>query len=201
VLPSRPGKTLPLVVWLHGGLGANDPSKGAKAARNLAVWADTSGFALLCPSAWPASPWPSPSAQSRLEQLIALASREKRIGKGAIVIAGSSDGGTGALWLAGQMRPSLGKRLQGVAVWSCNPSVLERYGQEFDPRLLSGLPVRWAQGGRDRLFALEDVRHWWNRCLAAKIRLQPHPQELAGHDMADWAADQGLMGAWVRTLK
>jgi dienelactone hydrolase len=201
VLPGKAKGKLPLVIWLHGGLGANDPAKGAKAARNMAAWADSSGFALLCPSAWPASPWFSPSAQARVEALITQASLDKNIGKGAIVLAGTSDGGTGALWLAGQMRPGLGNRLRAVAVWSCNPSVLANYGLAFEPRALSGLPLRWAQGGRDRLFALQDVRQWWNQCLAARVKLQSHPVENAGHDMADWQADQSAFGAWIKTLK
>lgn len=202
VLPGHPKGKVTLVIWLHGGLGANDPAKGSKAAHNMAAWADTSGFALLCPSAWPASPWFAPDAQVRLQKLVALASKEARIGAGGrIVLAGTSDGGTGALWLASQLRPAFGKRLKAVAVWSCNPSVLGNYGLEFRPGALSGLTVRWAQGGNDRLFALEDVRGWWNRCLAAKVRLESRPVPMAGHDMADWTADQNAFGSWLRALK
>jgi hypothetical protein len=79
--------------------------------------------------------------------------------------------------------------------------VLENYGLEFQPRDLAGLRLRWAQGGQDRLFALDDVRQWWNRCLAARVQLEARPVESAGHDMADWQADQGSFGSWLRALK
>lgn len=201
VLPGQFKGRKTLVVWLHGGIGANDPGKGLKAARNMKEWADTSGFALLCPSAWPASPWPTAQAKNRLESLVAAASKAKGLKDAPVVLAGTSDGGAGALWLAGELRPKLGKRLSAVAVWSCNPSMLGNYGVEFQPRTLAGTKVRWAQGGRDRLFALEDVRQWWNLCLAARVKLEAHPVELAGHDMADWTADQNAFGAWVRGLR
>ncbi|HQF53495.1 MAG TPA: hypothetical protein PK208_00095, partial [Fibrobacteria bacterium] len=69
-------KKLPLVVWLHGGLGANNPSKGIAAAGNMAAtWGDSGAFALLAPSAWPASPWWSETAAQRIVDLVAKAAK------------------------------------------------------------------------------------------------------------------------------
>jgi len=200
VLPSHPKGKLALVVWLHGGIGANDPAKGIKAATNMLVWADSSNFALLCPSAWPASPWWTPEANRRILDLIRQCGKNPQIDANRIVLAGTSDGGAGALWNVQGVRQQLGKRLKGVAVWSCNPSVLGNYGQAISLASFSGLPVRWAQGGRDRLFALDDVRAWWGQFIAARAKLEPHPIEMAGHDMADWQQDQGTVGAWIRKL-
>lgn len=201
VVPAKAHGKLPLVVWLHGGIGANNPAKGLEAARNFSTWADTSGFTLLCPSAWPASPWWSASARQRLEKLLVIAAKDSHVDGHRIVFAGTSDGGAGILWLTQELRPSLGKRLKGVAVWSCDPSVLQNYGVSLDPRAFAGLPVRWSQGGNDRLFPLEDVRQWWNRFIVAHAKLESHPVLWAGHDLVDWQADLGQLGAWVRKLR
>jgi len=200
VLPSRAGGKAPLVIWLHGGIGANDPAKGIKAATNMQLWADSSNFALLCPSAWPTSPWWTPEATGRILDLVRQCSKNPRIDANRIILTGTSDGGAGALWNVKGLRGVLGKRLKGVAVWSCNPSVLGNYGEAISLGSFSGLPVRWAQGGRDRLFALDDVRGWWGQFIAARAKLEPHPVEMAGHDMADWQQDQGTLGAWIRKL-
>ncbi len=201
VLPSHAKGKVPLVIWLHGGIGANNPAKGVEAARNFTAWADTSGFALLCPSAWPASPWWSASARARVAGLIATVSKNPHVDGSRLIFSGTSDGGIGILWMAQELRPSLGKRLRGIAVWSCDPTVLVNSGVAFNPRALAGLPVRWAEGGNDRLFPLADVRQWWNRFIAAGVRLEAHPVAWAGHDLVDWKADLMTFGAWVRQRK
>jgi len=205
VLPGRPESRaaksrskVPLVVWLHGGIGANNPSKGLLAAQGFAAWADSGRFALLAPSAWPASPWWSASAQARIADLVAQASRRPGIDASRIVLAGVSDGGSGALWLASRLRGDWGIRLRGVAVWSTDPSVLVAQGVPFDPSALKGLPVRWTAGERDRLYPMEDVATWWDRLRGAGVGLDAHDDPLADHDLAFHQADLGRFPAWLR---
>jgi len=49
----------------------------------------------------------------------------------------------GALWLATKLRDKLGKRIKGVAVWSCDPDVLGSQGATWSPNTLKGIPLRW----------------------------------------------------------
>lgn len=199
VVPRRaPTAKLPLVVWLHGGIGANNPSKGLAAAAGFVSWADSGGFALLAPSAWPASPWWSATALARIGELILRAGATPGVDASRVFLAGVSDGGSGALWLAGHLAGRKGMRLRGVAVWSTDPSVLVSRGVPFDPAPLVGLPVRWTAGGRDRLYPFEDVAQWWTRFLQAGVKLESRHDPQADHDLSFHRADLGRFPAWVR---
>lgn len=203
VVPSgaTKGKTkgYPLVVWLHGGLGANNPAKGLQAAPGFAALADSGRFALLAPSAWPASPWWSASARDRLLALLDAATRKPGVDASRIVLAGASDGGTGALWLAVALRGAWGGKLRGVAVWSTNPSVLEGRGATLDVSGLAGLAIRWRAGSLDRLYDPRDVAGWWRRLEGAGAVLDTRLDPLAGHDMIDHQADLATFPTWVRS--
>lgn len=197
----KAGNAVPLVVWLHGGLGANNPAKGLQAAPGFAPLVDTGGFALLAPSAWPASPWWSPSARDRLVALVEAASRRRGVDGTRIVLAGASDGGTGALWLAASLNVAWKGRLRGVAVWSTNPSVLEGRGATLDAPGLRGIPVRWRAGSLDRLYSPTDVTRWWNRLGALGVDLDTRLDPLAGHDMVDHQADLATFPRWVARIR
>lgn len=193
-------KPVPLVVWFHGGIGANNPAKGVPAASNMAsTWADSGRFALVAPSAWPASPWWTPEAAHRTGAAIDSALARKGVDKKRVIFAGASDGGTGALWLAGALRKPLGARLKGVAVWSCNPGILQNQGISLDEASLVGLPVRWTAGGRDHLYPLDGVRTWWTRFQRLGIPLQTQELPEADHDLAFHGKDLALFPAWVVT--
>lgn len=189
---------LPLVVWMHGGLGANNPAKGLQAAPGFASLADSGRFVFLAPSAWPASPWWSVSARERVLALIRISSSRTGVDATRIVFAGVSDGGTGALWLASTSRSALGDRLRGVAVWSTNPSVLEGRGARLDVPALNGVPVRWRAGAHDRLYAPQDVANWWEILRKAGVVLDASMDPVAGHDLADHKADLALFPLWLR---
>lgn len=189
----------PLVVWFHGGLGANNPQKGIPAAANMATtWGDSGAFALLAPSAWPASPWWSDDAAVRVLELVDSASRRPGVDGSRLILAGVSDGGTGALWLAAKLRAKFGKRLKGVAVWSCDPDVLTSRGGTWTPGALKGIPVRWTAGGRDHLFPLDQVRGWWARCAREKLVVEKHEDPDADHDLMFHKADVAKFPAWAR---
>lgn len=201
VVPSRsraPKAGLPLVVWLHGGIGANNPSKGLVAASGFVSWADSGGFALLAPSAWPMSPWWSASAQSRLVELVDRAGKTAGVDASRVVLVGVSDGGSGALWLAAHLRPVWGAKLRGVAVWSTDPSVLTSRGVSLEASSLAGLPVRWTAGGRDRLYPFEDVRGWWTALEQGGVKLETRFDPQADHDLSFHQADLGRFPAWLR---
>jgi len=198
VVPLRASGKRPLVVWFHGGIGANNPSKGVLAASAFAAWADSCGFALLVPSAWPASPWWSASAASRLEGHLRQAGKTRGVDAGRVVFAGVSDGGSGALWLAARMSGAGARTVRGVAVWSTDPSVLVAQGIPLDPASLKGMPVRWTAGGRDRLYPVSDVQAWWDRFRAASVPLESRLDPTADHDMAWHQQDFARFPAWAR---
>lgn len=192
-------KKLPLVVWLHGGIGANNPAKGVVAANNMtANWGDSGAFALLGPSAWPASPWWTNSAADRVDDLVERASRRPGVDASKIVLSGVSDGGSGALWIASALRKRWGARLKGVAIWSANPDVMFLQQVPWDPATLKGLAVRWTAGGRDHLYPPERIRYWWEQCAANGIKLQSRENTAADHDLKFHQADLALFPAWVR---
>ena len=192
-------KKLPLVVWLHGGIGANNPAKGVAAAFNMTTnWADSGSFALLGPSAWPASPWWTKEAANRVADLVEQASRRPGIDASKIVLSGVSDGGSGALWIASALRKRWGNRLRGVAIWSANPDVMFMQQVSWDPIPLKGLAVRWTAGGQDHLYPLERIHYWWEQCKTDGIKLQTHENPTADHDLKFHQADLALFPAWVR---
>ena len=191
-------KKLPLVVWLHGGIGANNQAKGVAAANNMAAtWGDSAAFALVAPSAWPASPWWSQEAAMRVADFVGKASRKPGVDGSRIVLAGVSDGGSGALWLSAALRKMLGAKLKGVAIWSTDPDVMLAQNVPWNPGQLKGMPVRWTAGGRDRLYPVERIHAWWEACQGAGIRLEPHDTPEADHDLQFHAADLALFPSWV----
>lgn len=192
-------RKLPLVVWLHGGLGANNPAKGVAAASNMtANWGDSTSFALLGPSAWPTSPWWSPDAARRVADLVAQASTRPEVDGSKIVLSGVSDGGSGALWIASALRKRFGSKLKGVAIWSADPDVMVMQGVPWDPASLKGLPVRWTAGGQDHLYPISRIHFWWRQCQANGVELQPNETSAADHDLKFHQADLSLFPAWVR---
>lgn len=192
-------KKLPLVVWLHGGIGANNPAKGVAAANNMvATWGEAGAFALLGPSAWPASPWWTNDAAERVARLVEQAARRPGIDASRIVLAGASDGGGGALWIASALRKRWGSRLRGVAIWSANPDVIIAQRVAWDPAVLEGLAVRWTAGGRDHLYPMGRIKHWWGQCAVNGIKLQSHENPTADHDLKFHQTDLALFPAWVR---
>ncbi|MEN9308752.1 MAG: hypothetical protein RL173_2684 [Fibrobacterota bacterium] len=192
-------KKLPLVVWLHGGIGANNPAKGVAAATNMAsTWGDSGTFALVAPSAWPASPWWSSDAALRVTEFVNMASRRPGVDGTRIVLAGASDGGSGALWIAASLRTKFGKTLKGVAIWSAAPDVLVSQGVPWKPSEIKGVPLRWTAGGHDRLYPLERIHFWWEACQAAGIPLDPHENPTADHDLKFHGPDLAMFPAWVR---
>ncbi len=192
-------KKLPLVVWLHGGLGANNPAKGLAAASNMsATWGDSGAFALLAPSAWPASPWWSEDAARRIEDLLAKAAKVPGVDAGRIVLAGASDGGSGSLWLSVRLRRDLKGRLKGAAIWSADPDAMEMQGISWNPAPLKGTALRWTAGTGDRLYPIERIRFWWDRCRAAGIRLESNETPGADHDLQFHKADLALFPDWIR---
>ncbi|MCB9497320.1 MAG: hypothetical protein H6686_10595 [Fibrobacteria bacterium] len=207
VVPNPPGSLdpaqarkwkAPLVVWLHGGIGADDPAKGLRAAVGFAPWADSGGFALLAPSAWPASPWWSASALERVEAQIRIAQKTQGVDSRSLVLAGVSDGGAGALWMAQRLRGVPELHLRAVAVWSANPSVLISRGASFDPVSLGGMPVRWTAGGRDRLYSFPEVAAWWELLRRSGVDLESHYNPGADHDLSQHQEDMGKFPAWRR---
>lgn len=199
-IPGGKGRK-PLVVWLHGGIGANNPAKGVAAAANMAAtWGDSGAFALVAPSAWPASPWWGQEAVGRLEAVVAAAARNRGVDPDRIVVAGVSDGGSGSLWLSSRLRAAWGKRLKGVAVWSTDPDVLSMQGADWNPSSLRGLALRWTAGGRDRLYPLERVRLWWGECERQGVLLERHEDPQADHDLSFHQADLARFPAWVRRV-
>jgi len=197
-VPASKGKK-PLVVWLHGGIGANNPAKGLAAASNMAAtWSDSGSFALIAPSAWPASPWWSEEAVDRVRKLVETASHKPGVDGKRLILAGVSDGGSGALWLAVRLRAVWGARLKGVAVWSTDPDVLEMQGMKWTPSSLRGLPLRWTAGGRDHLYPLDRIHQWWDEASREGVVLDRHEDPGADHDLSFHQADLALFPAWVR---
>lgn len=189
----------PLVVWLHGGIGANNPIKGLAAAAGFVQnWGDSNAFALLAPSAWPQSPWWTDKAALRVMQLVEDASRRPGVDGSRIVLAGVSDGGSGALWLAARLREHWGKRLKAVAVWSCDPDVLQMQGTTWNPASIKGIPLRWTAGGRDHLYPLDRIHWWWAQCAQSGVSVDRHEYPEADHDLAFHQADLAKFPAWVR---
>jgi len=162
------------------------------------TWGDSGAFALLAPSAWPASPWWTDDAAARVLELVELAARHPGVDGRRVVIAGVSDGGSGSLWISARLRAGLAGRLKGVAVWSTDPDVLVMQGLTWSPAALKGVPLRWTAGGRDRLYPLERIHLWWDECAREGVDVDRHEDPVADHDLEFHKADLALFPAWVR---
>jgi acetyl esterase/lipase len=162
-----PGSRYPLIIYLHGGLGARRDDKGALAWEMLAPLADSMELFLASPSGNRDAPWWSDAGLYRILQTIRHLSLYYPIDPDRVFLAGVSDGATGCYAAAN----AIGAPFAGFFAISGFAGLLPRVGVTLYPRNLMQRPIYNVNAGRDRLYPIERVNEVLDQLARAGVSI------------------------------
>ncbi len=185
---------LPLVVYLHGGIGSAAESKGARAWEMLAPLIDSCGAVVISPTATARAPWWSAAGMGRILQALRWATLHLPVDPERVVLAGVSDGALGCYAASSVMAGPFA----GFIAVSGFGGILPALGVSLVPGNMMQRPIYTVNAGRDRLFPLEKVNAFLDELEAQGVRVERavHPEEEHGFDYR--ASEMGALARRVR---
>jgi dienelactone hydrolase len=197
-----PGRSWPLRVSLHGGVGRPAPGPGDDQPRPLANRIPGAPELVLHPRAWARSEW---WTAGQVENILALLDKVKRrynVDESRVYLTGISDGGTGVYFFA----------MRQATPWAAclplngHPSVLANPDVGADGQLypanMANCPLRVVNGGRDRLYPARSVAPLVDMFKRGGIPLSFQVYEEAGHDTSWWPEERPKYEAFLaRSLR
>jgi pimeloyl-ACP methyl ester carboxylesterase len=191
----EPSRKFQVRVQLHGGVGR--PEAATRGDGSIGSLAGDEQIYVL-PTSWADAPWWS---QAQLDNLRAILDRVKRtynVDENRIAVAGVSDGGTGAYYVA--MRDTTPYAaflpLNGFIMILANPSL--GLSELLFPHNLQNKPFFVVNGGRDQLYPTSVVEPYVRHLQKGGVSLDYHPQPEAGHNTAWWPDVKSVFEAFVR---
>jgi predicted esterase len=182
-------------VQLHGGV-----NRSASAPRRTGGIGRLAGAEQIyvMPQAWDEAPWWADEQVTNLRAILDVVKRSYNIDENRVAVAGVSDGGTGAYYVA--MRDptpySSFLPLNGSIVVLTNASAGVR-GDLF-PTNLRNRPFFIVNGGRDPLYPLGSVEPYVRHLHDGGVTVVYRPQPTAGHDTSWWSEEKDAFEAFVR---
>ena len=181
-VPARidPRTRYPLIIYLHGGVGANRNDKGSRAWEMFSFIADSIPIFLASPSADRASAWWTPAGTARIAQTLAFMKDRYPIDHDRIILAGVSDGATGCFFAASTMPGPFA----GFIPISGYGWMLTQMGIPLSLDSLRTRPFRIINGGRDALYPLAATRQFAEALERAGVPLtfKVYPDAIHGFD-------------------
>jgi poly(3-hydroxybutyrate) depolymerase len=190
-----PTKRYQLRFQLHGGVGGrqtNQP-RGNGEIGNLAGPAEQ--FYVL-PYSWHEAPWWSNDQVLNFDAMIDALKRAYNIDENRIVLAGVSDGGTGAYYLAMRDTTPFASfaPLNGFIMVLGNPEIED--GNIF-PMNLRNKPMFVVNGGRDPLYPIAEVEPYVKHLSSNGVQIAYYPQLEAAHNTSWWPELKGTFEQFV----
>jgi predicted esterase len=180
----NPAKKYQVRFQLHGGVMREDSSLRGDGSVRLAGAEQI----YIMPSGWSEAPWWSDRQVEALRAILDEVKRDYNVDENRVVVAGVSDGGTGAFYIA--MRDTTPYAsflpLNGYVLVLRNPGLEIRSSLFLNN--LRNKPLYIVNGGRDPLYPMEAVEPsigFMNE-LHVPITYRPRPE--AGHDTSWWPA-------------
>lgn len=168
---------------LHGGVGGRSDNKprGSGQIGNLAGAEQI----YVIPYAWSDEPWWSDDQVLNLRAIVDALKRRYNIDENRVVVAGVSDGGTGAYYVAMRdMTPYASfLPLNGFLMVLANGEIDD--GRNF-PNNLRDKPLFVINGGKDRLYPISIVEPYTRHLMAKGVQIEYHPQPDGEHNTAWW---------------
>lgn len=161
-------KPLPLVVYLHGGIGANRRDKGEKAFEMMNFIYDSIPIFAASPSADLQNPWWSPSGVKRIKFAVKYMTQNYNIDASKIFLCGVSDGATGVFYFAATQENSpfakyfavsgLGETVLG------NPPIITQNLLKSEIYIINA--------GNDRLYPAEKTKSFAQNLKDGKVNVE-----------------------------
>src|SRR5581483_7995414 len=178
-----PARRYQVRVQLHGGVGGRSDNRprGNGQIGNLAGAEQI----YVIPYAWSDEPWWSDDQVLNLRTIVDALKRRYNIDENRVVVAGVSDGGTGAYYIA--MRDTTPYAsflpLNGFLMVLANGEIDD--GRNF-PNNLRNKPLFVINGGKDRLYPIRIVEPYTRHLMAHGVQIEYHPQPDGEHNTAWW---------------
>jgi membrane-associated protease RseP (regulator of RpoE activity) len=190
-----PARSYQVRFQLHGGVGGR--------ATNAPVGTGTVGALAgaeqiyVIPYAWNDAPWWSDDQVLNLVEILDATKRSYNVDENRVVVAGVSDGGTGAYWVAMRETTPFASFLPLNGYWMVLASSDIDDGTLFANNLRNK-PIFAVNGGRDRLYPTAIVDPYIAHLKRGGVTLAYHPQPEAGHNTAWWPTMKDTFEAFVR---
>jgi len=179
---------------LHGGVGGRIDNK-PRGNGQIGTLAGAEQFYVI-PYAWNDEPWWSDDQVLNLHAIVDDLKRRCNIDENRVVVAGVSDGGTGAYFVA--MRDTTPYAsflpLNGYIMVLANGEIDD--GRDF-PNNLRNKPLFVVHGGKDRLYPISIVEPFTRHLMRNGVRIEYHPQPDGEHNTAWWPEIQGPFEKFV----
>jgi predicted esterase len=178
-----PARRYQLRFQLHGGIGARTDNK-PRGTGEIGPLAGAEQFYVL-PYAWTDSPWWSSDEVLNLNAIVDSLKRTYNIDENRVVIAGVSDGATGAYYIAMHDTTPYASflPLNGFIMVLANGEIDD--GRIF-PNNLRNKPLFVVNGGRDRLYPTGIVEPLTNHLRSSGVQIDYHPQPEGEHNTKWW---------------
>src|SRR5678815_1498183 len=172
---------------LHGGVDGrtdNQP-RGSGAIGQLAGAEQI----YVLPYSWRDAPWWSDDQILNLNAIVDQLKRTYNIDENRVVVAGVSDGGTGAYYVAMRETTPFASflPLNGFILVLANNDIDD--GRNY-PNNLRNKPFFVINGGRDRLYPTSAVEPFTRHLMSAGVTIEYHPQPEGEHNTAWWPQEK-----------
>ncbi len=168
---------------LHGGVGGRVDNK-PRGNGQIGTLAGAEQFYVI-PYAWNDEPWWSDDQVQNLHAIVDDLKRRYNIDENRVAVAGVSDGGTGAYYVA--MRDTTPYAsflpLNGYIMVLANGEIDD--GRNF-PNNLRDKPLFVVNGGKDRLYPISIVEPFTRHLMKNGVRIDYHPQPDGEHNTKWW---------------
>ena len=180
---------------LHGGVGGRTDNKPRGNGQIGTLSGEADQFYVI-PYAWNDEPWWSDDQVLNLHTIVDDLKRRYNIDENRVVVAGVSDGGTGAYFIA--MRDTTPYAsflpLNGYIMVLANGEIDD--GRDF-PNNLRNKPLFVVNGGKDRLYPISIVEPFTRHLMRNGVQIEYHPQPDGEHNTAWWPEIKGPFEKFV----
>jgi len=168
---------------LHGGIGGRSDNQ-PRGTGEIGTLAGADQFYVI-PYAWDAAPWWGDDQVLNLHTIVDTLKRTYNVDENRVVVAGVSDGATGAYYIA--MRDTTPYAsflpLNGFLMVLANGEIDD--GRIF-PNNLVNKPLFVVNGGKDRLYPISIVEPFTRHLMASGVSIDYHPQPEGEHNTRWW---------------
>jgi hypothetical protein len=193
-----PAKRYQVRFQLHGGVGGRTDNKPRGTGQIGTLSGEGAGAEqfYVIPYAWNDEPWWSDDQVLNLHRIVDDLKRRYNIDENRVVVAGVSDGGTGAYFVA--MRDTTPYAsflpLNGYIMVLANGEIDD--GRNF-PNNIRNKPLFVVNGGKDRLYPLAIVEPYTRHLMRNGVEIDYHPQPDGEHNTKWWPQIQGPFEKFV----
>lgn len=178
-----PARRYQIRFQLHGGVGGRTDNK-PRGNGQIGTLAGAEQFYVI-PYAWNDEPWWSDDQVMNLHAIVDDLKRRYNIDENRVALAGVSDGGTGAYFVA--MRDTTPyasfEPLNGYIMVLANGEIDD--GRNF-PNNIRNKPLFVVNGGKDRLYPISIVEPFTRHLMKNGVEIEYHPQPDGEHNTRWW---------------